>query len=242
MLRIDIVDTGAGISAENAEKLFKPFTQADATTTRRYGGTGLGLTVSQRIANRLGGSVTLVESAEGRGSRFRAEVCCGIESRSPAHRPGEFTINEATDQDARAQTPDDALAGRRILLIEDGEDNRRLIVHFLTKVGATVETAENGKDGSDMADVSHRANRGYDLILCDIQMPIMDGYEAIARIRNAGIGTPVVALTAHAMGEHRDKCLASGFTDFLTKPIDRAGLIETCAAHCSQRQAHHAAA
>jgi CheY-like chemotaxis protein len=124
---------------------------------------------------------------------------------------------------------------RRILLVEDDFDNQRLIAHVLRKAGAEVSVAENGQVAVDLALAATQAGSSFDIILMDIQMPVMDGYEATKRLRSAGCVTPIIALTAHSMAEHRQKCLDAGCDDYMTKPCDWAMLLETVAKYADGR-------
>jgi len=223
-LSFDVVDTGLGMSAKQIRSVFHPFTQADETMSRRFGGTGLGLTISRRLAEKLGGSIT-VESTPGKGSTFRLTVATG-----PLERVNMLTRTNGfltTDESAMVEpaTMTDTL-DCRVLLAEDGPDNQRLIAHLLRKVGADVAVAENGRVAVDMALAAHREERPFDIILMDMQMPVMDGYGATSLLRTKGYAGKIIALTAHAMSTDRDKCLRAGCNEFATKPIDRNALIE----------------
>lgn len=226
LLQIEVSDTGIGMSAEMLDRLFSPFTQADSSTRRQYGGTGLGLTISRRLAELLGGQIT-VQSTLGQGSRFTVRVPTGplkgvrlLESTQasilPSHAP-------SSDQSESNALP---LEGCRTLLAEDGPDNQRLIACLLKKAGAEVAVAENGRVAVDLALVSQAEGRPFHVILMDMQMPVMDGYEAVRTLRTHGWTGPILALTAHAMAEDRQKCLDAGCNDYLTKPVARAKLVE----------------
>jgi PAS domain S-box-containing protein len=227
---IDVVDTGIGMSLEQRQRIFQPFSQADTSTTRSFGGTGLGLTISRRLAGILGGDVELVRSEPGVGStfrlRFRAE---------PA--PGFLLIDEVRQPVVRALAPtaesaaDPTLADRRILLAEDGPDNQRLISFLLRKAGAEVTVVENGRAAFEAALAAVGGPAPFDLVLMDMQMPVMDGYEASRLLRGEGYEGPIVALTAHAMAGDREKCLAAGCSEYCTKPIERRRLLETLRSH-----------
>lgn len=216
-LKIAVKDTGIGIPKEKASSLFQPFTQVDGSTSRRFGGTGLGLALSRKLAQVMGGNVWIERSTPGFGSTF------------------SFTISVATDEHVemisrllsrdesqieKQNFPSDYLDGMKILLAEDSEDNQRLISHFLAKVGAEVDIANDGKQALDKI-----ADGKYDLVLLDIQMPEMDGYQAISILRERGYKGGVVAITAHALKEDREQCLRLGFDDHISKPIQRARLI-----------------
>lgn len=227
-LQCDVVDTGGGLTDAHAAKLFKPFVQADASTTRRFGGTGLGLTISRRLAECLGGDVRLVESAAGVGSRFRMEIQCGRVPGARQRDAGHVDLDEVSPPVPQASFGDVPSLDCTILLIEDGIDNQRLFTKILEKAGAKVELAVNGQEGLTAAIRKHRSGEAYDLIVSDMQMPIMDGYETARRLRAAGIKAPIIALTAGAMSGTREKCLEAGCDAYLTKPIERATLIEKC--------------
>ncbi len=226
-MQFDVLDTGLGMSDEQAKILFQPFTQADTSTTRKFGGTGLGLTISKRFAELLGGDIKLVESEVGTGTRFRATVATGsIEGVKMLANPTSAAVITNTSHDAARVLPSD-LQGLHILLAEDGPDNQRLISFVLKKAGANVSVMENGKLAIDAALAARDDGNPFDVILMDMQMPIMDGYEATTRLRQQGYTEPIVALTAHAMEGDRERCINAGCDDYATKPIDRRKLIET---------------
>jgi signal transduction histidine kinase/CheY-like chemotaxis protein len=220
-LRFDVSDTGIGIAAEQMAGLFKAYSQAEVSTARRFGGTGLGLSISKRLATLLGGDIT-VRSEAGKGSTFSVVILAEAVP-GAAEESAEFVIPECV---AKATSMPPSLVGSRILLAEDGVDNQRLISFHLRKAGAQVEIAPNGAAAIERANVGRT---GPDVILMDMQMPEMDGYEATQRLRAAGCTTPVIALTAHAMGGDRERCIAAGCDDYLGKPIDRSKLLEVCA-------------
>ncbi|MHB1033387.1 MAG: ATP-binding protein [Pirellulales bacterium] len=229
-LEFDVVDTGIGMTPEQMEHIFESFAQADASTTRRFGGTGLGLALSRRLARLLGGDVVLVESHPGVGTRFRVTIPTG-----PREGPRVFQDSQATSVQAalvpeiKAVVPLATSSDRRILLAEDGPDNQRLITLLLQKAGSQVVHVENGQLAVEAAMGALETGAPFDVILMDMQMPVLDGYEATRRLRDLGYAGRIVALTAHAMADDRAKCLAAGCDDYLTKPIDRKSLLEAVA-------------
>lgn len=245
-LSIRIEDDGIGISGEQVQKLFSPFSQADNSMTRRFGGTGLGLYITRNITERLGGSLTL-DSEPGVGSAFTLTIPVGdvsnvswayLEKREmsfvapakPTSDPRQpqvvlsVTPNScpvpAQRADATPQAASTQLKGR-ILLVEDGLDNQRLISLILKKAGATVDVAENGEVGLRMALEAWRSNSPYEIILMDMQMPVMDGYTASNELRNQKYPFQVVALTAHALKGEQQQCIDAGCDACLTKPINK---------------------
>ena len=238
-LQFDVVDTGIGLTAEQIDGLFLPFSQADSSTTRNYGGTGLGLTISRRLAKMLGGDIT-VESVYGRGSRFRLTIATGPLT---GVELVEDTVQCEVPQLPADQAPATPVAAPvvrlncRVLLVEDGPDNRRLTSYILIKAGAEVAFAEDGREAVEKALAAQpgfgrrhgEVREPFDLILMDMQMPVMDGYEATSRLRQEGYRGPIVALTAHAMRHDRDKCFEAGCDAFVSKPVDRQTLLEIVA-------------
>jgi len=231
-MQFDVVDTGVGITREQAARLFQPFTQGDASTTRKFGGTGLGLLIAKRLAEVLGGDVTIVDTKPGVGACVRATVPVGsLDGVRIVEAPaGVIALALApVSEDAIARPP--APLHCRVLLAEDGVDNQRLISLVLTRAGANVTIAENGQIAITKALAAEDAGRPFDIILMDVQMPELDGHEAARRLRRAGYLRPIIALTAHAMSGDRERCLAAGCNDYATKPIDRAKLIEMIRAY-----------
>ena len=222
-LRFDIADSGIGMTPEQLARLFRAFSQADNSMSRRFGGTGLGLSISKRLAEMLGGDI-VVTSEHGKGSTFSITVTAEVLAQHD-EQSSQFVIPKS--KLTAPAIAANALAGARILLAEDGPDNQRLIAFHLKKAGAQVEIAGNGDIAvKRLADTTKPR---IDVVLMDMQMPVMDGYEAARCLRAAGETAPVIALTAHAMTGDRERCVQSGCTDYLTKPIDRVKLIETCA-------------
>ena len=228
-LRFDVVDTGIGMSEKDIGKLFQPFSQADSSTRRRFGGTGLGLAISQRLAKMLGGDIA-VTSMVGKGSTFSLTIAMQSPNIAHAQAQPSKTASKLPQRSVR-----DIKLNGCILLAEDGPDNQRLICHILRKAGAEVTVADNGKVALELALAAQQSDRPFAVILMDMQMPVMDGYEATGHLRSAGYTGPIVALTAHAMLEDRQKCLDVGCDDYTTKPIDRTDLLEITAKHVNRQ-------
>ena len=225
-LVVDVEDTGPGLAPEAAAQLFVAFSQADASVTRRHGGTGLGLTICRRLAELLGGTVVLARSAPGEGSVFRLDL--PLLPVPGARRIESLECVPEPSPAPRSALPSPRLCGR-ILLAEDGRDNQRLISLHLRRAGAEVELAENGRIALERIEAAQRAGRPFELLLSDMQMPEMDGYTLARTLRERGSPLAIVALTAHAMAEDRQTCLDAGCDDYTTKPIDRNALLECCA-------------
>jgi CheY-like chemotaxis protein len=230
MLQFEVNDTGIGLSREQLKKLFRPFTQADTSTTRRYGGTGLGLTISKRLASLLGGNVTAL-SERGKGSTFTVTIETGDISGVELVEKPETLPDEWRQQLLRKTAARLPSLHCRVLLAEDGIDNQRLIAFVLQKAGAEVVTVDNGQIAFDTAMAALRTGHPFDVVLMDMSMPIVDGFEATERLRAAGYDRPIVALTAHAMSGDRGRCLEAGCDDYAAKPIDRNSLIRLVARH-----------
>ena len=231
-LQFDVVDTGLDMTADQVAGLFQPFMQADASTTRKFGGTGLGLTITKRLARVLGGDIAVVETTEGVGTRFRVTVATGpLERVEMIEDPLAATVLARDGTESTASADQRPLRGCRILLAEDGPDNQRLIAHVLKNKGAEVTVMENGKLAAEAALAARDQGSPFDVILMDMQMPVMDGYEATALLRRKSYTNPIIALTAHAMAGDREKCLNAGCDDYVSKPIDRTKLIETIQRH-----------
>jgi PAS domain S-box-containing protein len=227
MLEFDVIDTGVGMTREQQARLFQPFSQADSTTTRVFGGSGLGLTISQRLAEKLGGSVCIVESAPGKGSRFRAAIATGsLDNATWITGNTACTPHVTAAPVSPTEETSRPLAGYRILLAEDGPDNQRLISFLLRKSGAEVDVVENGQFAVDAAMDAFASSRPYHAILMDMQMPVMDGYAATALLRTKGYHGAIIALTAHAMSGDREKCLNVGCDLYASKPIERSALVQ----------------
>jgi len=208
-LVFDVVDSGIGMSESEQARIFQPFTQANPSLSRRFGGSGLGLHLSKSIAEAMGGELGLHQSGPNQGSTFRFVLPnVLVQSQTAATQEDIDTIRFEDDKKMR------------VLLVEDSSDNRMLVKHFLKSENVELSFASNGRDGAEAALASD-----YDVVLMDIQMPVMDGYEATQFLRSQGYDRPIIALTAHAFNEERDRALAAGFSDFVSKPIQPAQLI-----------------
>lgn len=210
-LRFAVRDTGIGLTPEQQTRLFSAFSQADASTTRKYGGTGLGLHLSRQLAEKLGGTITL-DSAPGVGSTFTLSIAAGP-------RDALRFVDAAPKIATTSTTPDslrDTFLTGTVLVAEDNPDNQRLVSIYIKKLGAKAVIAENG-----LAAVNKAMEGKFDLILMDTQMPVMDGYTATQTLRAKGYSGTIVALTANTMQEDINRCLAAGCNDFLSKPVNR---------------------
>jgi CheY-like chemotaxis protein len=237
LLRFDVLDTGIGMTPEETAVLFHPFTQANSSTSRQFGGTGLGLTICKRMAMLLGGDVWVADSQPGVGTRFRVTVACGTLDNvawldNPLIQPSD---DESTPQHGAAELP--SLQDYRILLAEDGIDNQRLIAFILRKAGATVDTANDGREACDIALKAWQQEQPYAVVLMDMQMPIMDGYAATRTLRQAGYRGAIIALTAHAMDTDRRRCIDAGCDDYASKPIQREALLQQIRAYAENAAA-----
>ena len=224
-LIIDLTDTGEGISASQTQVLFDPFGKPDPYATRYYGNTGLDMSLCCRFATLMGGAVTLAHTALGRGSCFRVDL--PLEPIGGTPMITHFLAVEYSAPFGATHAPT-SLNGR-ILVAEDGPDNQRLIAFHLKKAGATVDVAENGRIALDLINKAAATGSPYSLLVTDMQMPELDGYELARTLRMMGSTLPIVALTAHALSDDRAKCIDAGCDDFATKPIDKHALISTCA-------------
>ncbi len=236
MLCFEVIDTGIGMTEEQIAKLFRPFTQADTSTTRKFGGTGLGLTISKRLAEMLGGTIS-VRSTPGAGSTFTVLLPTGSLEGVQMVDGSPDEKEKPTDESSAARRASDTTGSStaqkqlncRVLLAEDGPDNQRLISFVLRKAGAEVTVVENGQLALEAALAAQSEGKPFDVVLMDMQMPVLDGYHATKKLREADYQRPVIALTAHAMADARQECLAAGCDDYLSKPIDRKRLIEVVA-------------
>lgn len=219
-LKFSVSDTGIGLSAEQIDKLFQPFTQADGSTTRKFGGTGLGLSISKQLVKLMEGEIWC-ESIQGEGSCFCFTAWFGIAQASDR----EQCLSIGTAKPVYKGTSYN-FSGSRILLVEDNEINRQLAIELLKESGAEVDIAVNGKEAVTMITAG---GTQYDLVLMDVQMPVMDGYEATRLIRSESRfnSLPLIAMTAHAMQEEQEKILQAGMNAHISKPIDAQTMLRT---------------
>jgi two-component system sensor histidine kinase/response regulator len=235
MMWFRITDTGIGMSEEQCERIarFEAFSQADASTTRRFGGTGLGLRISNALAQLLGGEIR-AHSTLNKGSTFTLTIHTGdvanVRTVDPNMQPKPMLGSPLPmTADPYTQPTHPALDGLHILLAEDGPDNQRLLTHLLKRAGAITTLCENGLVAVETVQRASEDQRPH-LILMDMQMPELDGYDATRRLRRLGHRIPIIALTAHAMDGDRQKCLDAGCDDYLTKPVNKETLFRICRA------------
>lgn len=212
-----IQDTGIGMTEEQQNKIFQAFAQADSSTTRRYGGTGLGLYLSKQFAELLGGDISL-ESQPHQGSVFTVSISAGdISANELIHHTPRLQAEHMTNNAVKNNI---SLTGK-VLLAEDNPDNQALLNLYISRTGADVVIVPNGEEA-----IKEAQKTSFDLILMDKQMPVMDGMEAVRELRHAGYKRPIVALTANATQQDRDECILAGCDDFLSKPIDKIRFME----------------
>ncbi len=211
-LKITVADSGTGMTREQIDKLFQPFSQADASTRRHFGGTGLGLVISKQLAKSMNGDLILKSSQPGKGTVFEISLRIRRQERE------EVLVKTESSGDTDFST----LHGRRILVVDDVKDNRNLIERILGPRGVHVSSASSGVEALSVFEKENP-----DLILMDIQMPGQDGYESTELLRERGFTKPIIALTAHAMKDEKEKCRKSGCNTVLTKPVHRGELLST---------------
>jgi PAS domain S-box-containing protein len=226
-LWFDVIDTGIGMNEEQMKSLFQPFSQVDSSSTRKFGGTGLGLCISKHLAEAMGGSIT-VRSTPGSGSVFSVAIDPGPLAELQMLQNAQEALLDCRPSATSAPAEKIVLRGR-ILLAEDGPDNQRLICLLLGKAGAEVTAVDNGQLAVEAALAARAAGEAFDVILMDMQMSVMDGYTATRELRKQGYTAPIIALTAHAMADDCRKCLEAGCDGYAAKPIDRKTLLATVA-------------
>jgi len=230
LLGFAVTDSGVGISPDDQKRIFAPFTQAETAHDRSHGGTGLGLTISRRLTDLLGGELA-VSSSPGQGSRF----CVSLPIRNPdAIGRRKVTLHAARDEAGGPSSPqveEHVLESRRILVVDDRREMRNLVQYLLEEHGATVVTAGNGQKALDAYGTHYAAgdgtagNTGFDAVIMDMQMPVMDGYAATRALRERGIDVPIIAVTANALQGEHPLCLAAGCSAYVTKPLDGGALV-----------------
>ena len=218
-LSIVVSDSGIGMTPEQIQRIFDPFSQADTSVTRKFGGTGLGLSISKKIVEALQGEIQ-VQSHQGKGSEFQVLIPLG-EAADVEKISFETFERENVSQQEMANESEESL-NATILVVDDGDANRRLIQLYLSRIGCVVHEAVNGKEAVEMIQ-QHQ----YDLVLMDMQMPVMDGYTATRTLREQGHDLPIIALTAAAMNSDKDKSLDAGCSGFLAKPVKLEQLVVT---------------
>jgi CheY-like chemotaxis protein len=205
---LTVQDTGIGLSTETAQRLFTPFVQGESGPTRKYGGTGLGLALSKKLGEALGGDVRIEQCSPGGGCTFAFDLIA--QKTAPGKVPAQPDVDFSDERH---------LEGLRVLVIDDATENRYLIQTFLRREGASVDVAEDGETGIIMAE-----SQDYDAVLMDIQMPGISGYEALAKLKQHNYRKPIIALTAHALLEERTRALQAGFNDHVAKPVNAKDL------------------
>jgi two-component system, chemotaxis family, CheB/CheR fusion protein len=218
-LRIAIIDSGIGMTPEQQERLFKPFSQGDSRITQQFGGTGLGLAISQRLAAMLGGKIE-VASKINEGTTFTLTLANGGFSTGPSPLPPEPQSIDSLASSEEIQL------NAHILIVDDRRDIRYLSKHIVTQAGGRVTEADDGIQAVETVKRSIAQGVVFDLILLDMQMPNMDGYESAKQLRQLGYQGPIIALTADAMHGDMTRCLEAGCNDYLSKPIDKARMLQ----------------
>ena len=217
-LHIEVEDSGIGMSAVDIERVFEPFSQVDDSHTRRHGGSGLGLAIARQLARSMGGDIS-ASSQPGQGSLFKVYIQVIADSDAPRVMP-----QQALEVDVRSQQSPAIHVGGRVLLVEDNDVNRLLVHRILTRAGMQVVEATDGLQAVEAIS----ADQDFDLVILDMQMPVMDGYAAARELRRIGYDKPILALTANVMSDDRRRCLAAGCDDFLGKPVRASRLLAAC--------------
>lgn len=232
LLSFAVADTGIGMTKKESERIFEKFQQANTSTGRNFGGSGVGLAISRKLANMLGGDIS-VESRKGKGSVFTLTVDAG-----PADQLNLVKVDiEAPAEEivTAEERPRASQLSGTILLAEDGPDNRRLLSLLLKKEGLSVEFAENGREAMEMVLEAEQVGRPFDVVLMDMHMPELNGYEATRLLRERGYRRPVIALTAHATVLDKNRCIQAGCDDYIAKPVNRQKLISVVASYLGGR-------
>lgn len=229
-LLIDIIDTGLGISPQVQSQLFQPFMQADNSMTRRFGGTGLGLDISRKFAQLMGGDLTIAASVQGLGTTMRLTLAQPVNTNLP-ETSAKFSEAHCAKPAPTAIPAEEPLHGLRILVAEDYPANQRLIRYLLQRAGAEVTLVENGREAVREACDAWTQGEPFDTILLDVQMPVMDGHTAARMLREKGYRGSILALTAHALVQEIEVSRTAGCNAHVSKPIDRTTLIETILRH-----------
>ncbi|MFK7823083.1 MAG: response regulator [Oligoflexales bacterium] len=226
VLNIEVQDFGCGISEENKKKLFVPFYRFNSNASK-IKGYGLGLSFSKKLAQHLGGDIKLLKSELGKGSIFIFKVPIKIKEKSKVHKL-LTTIHGELKEEAQTVLPSNEkpLENKKILVVEDDTDNQHVMQLLLKKAGAEVSLARNGREGLEKA-----IKNGHDLILMDMKMPELDGYSATYKLKEGGYSKPIIAVTAHALEQEREKCFKCGCVDFIAKPLDFQALISIIKKH-----------
>jgi two-component system CheB/CheR fusion protein len=224
LLQVEVIDTGIGIASEHQARLFQPFTQADSTSTREYGGTGLGLTITKRLVEMLGGSISF-DSELDKGSTFRVTIPTGAAPKRAQGGGAKLPVETAHDEFP--------LRDRHVLVVDDRKEFCYLVSRYIEAAGGRTTAVCNGEAALDAIEAAEQGDP-FHAVIMDIQMPGIDGYETTRRLRARGFRTPIIALTAGAMVGDREKCLKAGCDDYLTKPIDRTALVQLLAYHAER--------
>jgi len=226
-LEFEVLDTGIGIGKEIQQHLFEPFAQADTSTTREYGGTGLGLAITKRLVDMMGGTIAFATQVN-KGTAFRVAIPTHALDATAIRLPGPLTPS----QPWIANSPLDC----RVLVVDDRREIRYLVRQFIEEAGGRAYTVGDGHSSFEAVQSAAQENQPFDIVLMDMQMPGLDGYEATRQLRVQGFRRPVIALTADAMKGNREKCLEAGCDDYLSKPIERETLLEMVARYTSRSQ------
>ncbi|HED64297.1 MAG TPA: hybrid sensor histidine kinase/response regulator [Planctomycetes bacterium] len=229
-LKVSVEDSGIGVPENFESTIFDPFSQVDGSLTRRYGGTGLGLTIAGRLAVLLGGGIKVARREEG-GSVFTLDLYAGqlgpVMMRE--YDEAECSLERGpTEEHPKELEEGPVRLEGRVLVAEDVKFNQTLIKAFLRRAGADVHVVGNGAEALESVREAEERGEPFDIVVMDMQMPVLDGYEATRRLRASGYSRPIIALTAHAMVGDREKCMEAGCDDYATKPLDQGGLVRAC--------------